>query len=805
MRRWIPLVLLPLPLLAGVNNDPSAARAAFVGAGVAHSIGVRAVLDNPGGLGFLKAWEFETAHLPWAFGTASEGMTYVMPFGRYGGAGVALRLFHGWFAGWNPLYHMGREVGRLDDHEVSGAVAWGYPFLKGRLSVGATLEFMDALYLSGGGLGLGIGGLYKTRLPGRGGDAEEDFRVGLAVRNLYHSDASQPVVVTAGAMLRPLPFLSLMLDLRRTAVRNYYSSFDVLTAAEAEWGRRFSKVFLRAGWSVLEGRAVLGGGAQVSVAGVSYRFDYAYDLWPGGSVAEDLGRTSWFSLVIARNPLLFRQIPPPLPPLPASAYGRGDRVMLTERRAAEGEGRVEPFRLALGKVSVSDSCLKSKNYDRHLAVFLPEVLGNFREAVTLSTQGDLLFEGVLAREGDLMQCQVTLKDGRTGKVLRRNVFEKSVTCAEESAARTLDLMLRREGDRIIILPRQLGEEEDRELGLLRAVAEEMGRWVAETGPEVLSAVCSVKANMPDIAIYADGMLVGRTGPDGRAEVKVRAGRRTLLFLKEGAGRQERTVTLAAGERQEVTVEVSEGVFEVPLEIVAAGLPLRVSLDGKPVGTTPVTIPKVRSGNHTLVYADSRGHAVREELGIDTEGPHRILALVRFEEPFQKVDAAVWHPLVSDAGVKVGARARRLEIKGTASDGEWTPSGLVSRPFAAGELTVEADVRCGKGTAAVVVLVDESGEAVGIGIDGRYGSVYEAGKGRRGLVPAVLFQGAEAERKVRMVWRKGTAVLEIDGMSLGERPHRMSGPVRLVLLADAAKAGEAVDFEVRNLVVRNEGR
>jgi hypothetical protein len=810
------LTMVPFALVAGVNNLPSASSAALSGAGCADAIGVRAVRYNPAGLGFLRDWESEFSHLPWAFGMASEGLGYASPFGAIGGLGVSASVFHSLFGADNVVYEQGSVTGALNNADISLGLAWGKPVLLPNLSVGLSADLRDRMIAGTHAISFGFGGgaLYRmVLLPALFKDASagnENFQAGISLNGLLDTDRSEPIILRSGILLRPWKFVALLCDLRYASVRNFYSDLDILAGTEWTWGFKFTKFFLRAGYSAMKNTVTCGAGAQASVGTTSYRFDYAFDLMLDPLVGSDLGRANWFSLVIAKNPVLLQLIASRFGNLPEAAYDIRDRIVIAGRAdgGPERTAERETYEVRVGSVDVADPCLKSKSYGRELESFLSGALAERPNLRPVSSGGDLVMNGSISKEGDLMKCTMRLIDAASGAVLQENSFEKTVVCEQQSeeTASALDLMVRKEGDRIVIVPREQGEEQDRELGKLKEAASEIGLWTSESARDLLSSEYAVQANYSNVDIYADGSWLARTDPDGRASIRLRRGERFLSFLRENTPRKEMKITASAGKKERLSVEMGEGSFTVPVEIASFSDPLKVSLDGTAVGTTPVKLQKVQNGRHVLLYTDSRGKQTKEELEIGVEGVYRITAVSRVNETFSRIDPALWNTVTPDAGITVGARAKRLEIKGSASDGEWNPSGIVSRPFQAGQLSVEATIRArDPATLCVIGIVDERGEGLGFGLDAKYGQIFESGRGAKGLVPALSLRDRGGDQNLKIVYRDGTVKVELNGDALAERSRKMTGPVRVFILADGERQGSGVDFDMRNLVVRNDVR
>jgi hypothetical protein len=814
----VSLLLLSGAALAYLDNGPSASVAALADAVTADTANSRAAKFNPAGLGFLRDYEVEVSHLQWAFDTAYENVAAAYPF-RFGGLGFSAVMFHSYFDRNNYLYQQGQKQEKLGNSDLFFSLGYGRQILKNRLSAGLGVNYVlhTLLGQNAGSYSFSLGVLYKRdilpaslRLPGRQDlNREEDFRAGFSATGIFSSDKSSPMLFRAGAAFLPIPWVKLLVDAKYALAPGYYGEFDLVSGLELNYGIGFSKMFVRTGYSVAKKELKLGAGFQMSVGDNAYRLDYTYDLISDPVVAGDLGHNNWFSLVVSRNPVLLKLITGRGFGLPPELLDLRDLVVVAGKKGAGEERRVsrDVYKVRVADISADDQYLRSKSYNKELVSCLADAFASFSNIslVSADADADILLTGTLSREGELMLCRMAEKDGRSGSVIAQNSFEKSVTYeGGEVDYQTLDIMVRKEGDKVVIVPRQKGTEQDKDLEKVREAASEAARWVSETVEGLMSSEYLVQANSSNVDVYVDGDFKGRTGADRKCRITVRKGDHTLVFAKENTPKKEMRVSVQPGRRETITVAMGEGVFYADVDFRVFGEPLRVVLDGKDLGQTPVLAKKVQNGKHTVEYADRNGRKSRQEIEIAVEGTYRITSVNRYAETFKAIDRDLWNVVGREKGIAVSAWNRRLQVKGAASDAAWDPSGLVSRPFRSDRLQLETDWRVrGDDAFAVIALVDEKGEGIGIGIDRKYIQFFELGKGSRNLVPGLDFKDKAAEHHLKLSYAGGSLQAEVDDLNLGERTKKLTGNVRVVLLSDSERAGGAVEMELRNLNIRNE--
>lgn len=810
-------------LLAGtasayLNNGPSASVAAMADAVVADTVNSRAAKFNPGGLGFLRSYDMELSHLQWAFDTSYESFAIAYP-SRVGGLGASAVFFHSYFDAENFYFQQGQKQDKLDNSDLFLSLGWGRSVLKNILSAGIGFNYVlhTLLGQNSSSFSFNLGALYKKnvipaswKLPGRQEmSLDEDFRAGISVNGLFSSDKRSPVLFRAGVAFLPVPFVKLLIDAKYGLAPGYFSEFDLMSGLELNYGFGFTKMFLRAGYSIAKNGLNLGGGFQMSVGDNSYRFDYTYDLVSNPSISADLGHDSWFSLAISQNPVLLKLIAAKGFGLPAELLDLKDVVLITGKQGAGEERKItkDVYKIRVADLTAEDQYLRSKSYNKELASYLVDSFADRSNVSLVAADEDILLAGELSREGELMLCKMAEKDGRTGAVLSANSFEKSITYeGGEVNFRTLDIMVKKEGDKVVIVPRQKGAEQDKDLEKVREAAAEIAFWVSDSAEALMSSVYTVQANFSNVDVYVDAEFKGRTGPDKKCRIKVRKGGHTLTFVKENTPKKEMNITALAGKNETLSVTMGEGVFYADLEIRSFGEPLKVLLDGRDLGQTPVQARKVQNGRHLIEYLDKGGRKSRQDVEITVEGTYRIVAVNRYSEGFKTIDPDLWNIVDAEKGLNVSAWNRRLLIRGAGSDAAWAPSGLVSRPFKSGQLVLDADWRVkGDDAFSVIAIVDEKGEGIGIGIDRKFVQFFELGKGGRNLVPGLDFKDKTGEHHLKLSFAGGSVQAEIDDLNLGERTKKLSGNLRIVLLTDSEKAGGPVEMELRNLNLRNDIR
>lgn len=821
-------LLVANPIEAIISEGPSAAAVGLAEAVTGDVINSRAPRYNVGGLGFLRNYEYEVSHVPWIFNTAWEHINAALPT-RLGGVGVSALFFHSFFDENNFLFEQGQRKETLNNSDLFLTAGLGRTVRRG-LSVGLGANFINHALLDSASqaLSLNVGVLYKDDLLAKWlhlpkkkiGFDDEDFRVGFALNEIIGFGEKRPLTAALGITLLPISFAKLNIDTRLEHFPQYYNRFTFASGLELNYAYKFSKVWLRGGFSTSKDTASLSGsqnkvnvgaGVQFSVGDIFYRVDYSLALVDGSIAMEELGRTSWFSLTMGENPVLLKLISAKNPPLMETSYGIKDEILLSSKAEEKELKKVVEtrYKVSVGNFTTTEPTVKSKGYENEFKLRLASQLADIPQIELVENGADVVFSGSLKKEGELLQCAVEGKDLLSGNQIARNTYERSITFEREDTKgyQALDVMLKREGDSIVIVPKQKGIEQDKDLVKVDEMAKDASSWIRDNIASIFTSEYLFLLNFQDVDVYVDEQFKGTVGEDKRLKLVLPRGERIVSFLKANTPRKDVKINVVPGKTERMNVNLEEGVFFVDLQIRSAPETVKVMLDKKEVGETPLDLTKIRNGKHTLQYVDKSGKKWTEEINIDKQGTYRLFAMSRFSDSFKDIDANFWNVLAREEGIQVEVNNRRLELKGKSADSDWDPSGLVSRSFKAGKLTLEADMKSkGNNYNLVIAFVDGNGDGVGVSFDRKYIQCYETGRGARKLVPGLDLKDKGTDHKLKIVYEEnGTTDIFIDELNLSQRVRKLDPKLRIVILADGEKPGDNVDAYLRNLNIRNELR
>ncbi|RLI92632.1 MAG: hypothetical protein DRO92_04945, partial [Candidatus Altiarchaeales archaeon] len=298
---------------------------------------------------------------------------------------------------------------------------------------------------------------------------------------------------------------------------------------------------------------------------------------------------------------------------------------------------------------------------------------------------------------------------------------------------------------------------------------------------------------------------GTIGEDKRYEISLLKGKHKLIFIRENSPAKEMEIITRPGVERKIKIKMRGGVFYVDLQINSFPEKMKVWIDGKEYGSTPLKAEKITSGEHTIMYENTSGNKWEERLIVNKEGIYKLYGVEQYEDNFVRINKEFWNVITREKGLKLQVGKKMLSIIGKSRDGVWNPNGLISREFKAGDLKLETEFKIdGNNYFTVIGLIDENGEGFGLGIDDKYFQYYETGKEPESYVPAIKLRSKKAKHKLEIKYSNSKVTITVDDLIIVENKEKeLAERVRVMILADSIQPNSPTKFQVLSFLLKNE--
>jgi|GEM_PF-4257106 len=802
--------------IAGRVQSITSSSASAISSGeaiTADAVNTKALQYNVGALGLIKYYEIELSHLPYYFNTSYEQLSFVTPI-AYGGMGVSVQFFHSFFDTENFNFIIGEKNEMVQDYELKGSAGVGFKILK-NLGIGGGINYLHSSFLgeSQNNLNFNVGILYRMRLfsklfhsiqpQNRIGGVKEDIAFGVALNNIGADDVTD---LRSGISIMPIKWIKLFLDGDLNLSKYYDTQFKLKTGLEFNIKVGFTKFFLSGGYSFADNNLVIGTGFQINFGEKFYRLDYAHNMGNKEGISQESGtKLGAFSFTVGKSELLLNLIKGKGIILPSEYFRLQDKITVQKQIIGKKEEQKEKkFGIKITDFKTDDKYVDAKKYNIKLTEMLINKIKDLSNLKLEDENPDLTITGIIEGEGELMRCLIEEKIG--GKTVDENSFEKTITYDREAIKNydTVDILVKKVGEDIKIIPVQKGIEEDKDLKKVEEMAKDIAEWINDNIKEVLSAKYNIVTDTPDVDIYVDGEYEGRVDESRKYQLSLLKGKHELIFIKENRPAKEIETKAEPGAENELKVEMMQGNFYVEVDVNSFPKGMEVWIDNKKYGKTPVKAKRIPNGTHTIRYKSSGGEGWEEELIVNREGIYKLYGVEEYREGFKKLNKNFWNVVEGEKGLTLEAKDNVLEIIGKSRDGVWKPTGVVSREFKAGELEIKTEFKIGGNKFFTVIgVIDENGEGVALGIDERYFQYYETGKEASGFVPALNLRDKDATHKLEMRYKNGQMTIMVDDMIVVEsREKELSDRVRVMILSDNETANSSSQFSLSNFKLEN---
>lgn len=140
-------------------------------------------------------------------------------------------------------------------------------------------------------------------------------------------------------------------------------------------------------------------------------------------------------------------------------------------------------------------------------------------------------------------------------------------------------------------------------------------------------------NISPVNVFIDGNFSGEN-LSSTVSLSLPMGDHTIKFTAEGYGDYEKVITIIPDEQISYSVELKKGTSGSET-VVNTGIVVvrsqpegaKVFLDGREIGDSPIQIPKVGTGKHTIKVIKNLYHDYNEQINVQSDGIVQVMALL----------------------------------------------------------------------------------------------------------------------------------------------------------------------------------
>ncbi len=792
---------------------------------------------NLGALGFIKHYEWNLTHYAGPFGTSFESITYVTKFNE-GGIGINLKSMHILFSGDND-YVLNNK---LMDEELSifdFALSTGYGFKFNRnfgMGLGLKYIYKSVMDYSAHAFAGDIGFYYTTMLvkpvknkKARKGVTQkkpDDLRIGFSLQNIgsgisftgkdgaVGAGDELPLTIRSGVGFVPFENILLGYEFKMITTKKMEFNDDSFNSGiglelNYRFYRNLVKVMLRSGYGFNFARGMgngdlnFGGGFELSIGATAYRIDYALKQKEHSDV---VGNLHYFSVTIGESPSFFKWIIRKSIPDPKEMIFFNDYYVLKtgkDKVEAEEEKKKKVYQVSIKKISSTDKVLSGSGLIDKFESEIINQIGSRDMLEFTPEKGELAIRGTVERMGELLKFTVHIIDNQTGKNIGKEVFELSEEIFKYTLNYdTVDILVNKDSKNVQIIPVEKGEESSEEEKVFKKLAGEVVGWLENNITEFLSGDLFVKCNFRDVDIYIDGYYYGKTGENKKATVSIFRGEHKLEFKLAKHPTEVRNVDIKPGSKKNLTVNLKKGVVWNDYKFTSIPSGMRIYIDGKNKGQTPLKLKRIDNTGHTLEFEDDDGIKWKQPLSDDDEGIYNIFHMLEYSDSFSQ-ENKFWRKINRNPNISIRIKDG-LRISGESKKDIYSENGIFTPYFIPGNIDIMArikmDINDGFG---MIGIMDIDGNGFAYANDGTYHQYLTWDKdGGEEIVQAINIKNKDKEHILKINYKQGIFKSFLGEYDLAEVELKLTSKVRVFILADGLEQGGTVNAECSRITIDN---